>query len=54
MDDGQRGEGEGSVIRIHMPTNMTTDSAAASVVEDSYSTLKEDVLGFMQKGGSSS
>ena len=29
---------------------MPTDSACASVIEDSYIKLKEDVLGFMQKG----
>ena len=30
---------------------MPTDNACASVIEDSYIKLKEDVLGFMQKGG---
>ena len=29
---------------------MPTDSACASVIDDSYIRLKEDVLGFMQKG----
>ena len=29
---------------------MPTDSASRSVIEESYATLKEDVLGFKQKG----
>ena len=44
---GGRGREALYVCCIYMPT----DSACASVIEDSYIKLKEDVLGFMQKGG---
>ena len=43
---GGTGRGALYVCCIYMPT----DSACASVIEDSYIKLKEDVLGFMQKG----
>ena len=43
---GGRGREALYVRCIYMPT----DSACASVIEDSYIKLKEDVLGFMQKG----
>ena len=43
---GGRGREALYVCCIYIPT----DSACASVIEDSYIKLKEDVLGFMQKG----
>ena len=43
---GGRGREALYLCCIYMPT----DSACASVIEDSYVKLKEDVLGFMQKG----
>ena len=51
MDESLGWEGEGSIVHLLCVIIMPTDSSSVSVIEESYASMKEDVLGFKQKGG---
>ena len=49
MDESSGWEGERSIVHL-LCVYAYTDSSSISVIEESYASLKEKVLGFKQKG----